>query len=224
MSLILNIDTSVEGASICLAEAGRPSWVAESQNARDSAGWLHPAIKQLMVEAGVGWSKLEAVAVASGPGSYTGLRVGMSAAKGIAYSLNIPIIPVSTLKMMALAAVQAGTLLCPMIDARRMEVFTAVYDTDLQEVMPATNMILSESSFQQELDQNIISFFGNGSKKFYPINSHPNSRFISIKATAANLASLSHREFSEGRFADTAYLEPAYGKDFYSPVTKQQSY
>lgn len=221
---ILNIDTSVSGASICIARDGIPVEKAALTDSRDSGAWLHGAIGSLVRQCGIGWQQLDAVAVASGPGSYTGLRVGMAAAKGLAYALGIPVIPVNTLKMMAFGARHLGTMLCPMIDARRMEVFTAVYDPDLTVIMAPTNLILAENSFEDVLQQGIVSFFGNGSEKFSPLNKHSNARFVQLSATAENMSVISYESHLAGSPANIAYLEPEYGKEFYSPVTKDISY
>src|SRR6186713_64350 len=145
MALILNIDTATEQGGICLAKEGKPLALATNKEPKDHAGWLHPAIEKLMRETGHRMKDLQAVAITAGPGSYTGLRVGMAAAKGFCYALDIPLITESTLKVMAFAAREQSSptgLLCPMIDARRMEVFTALYSTDLVEIMPATAMVI----------------------------------------------------------------------------------
>src|SRR5215208_5364975 len=136
MSFILNIDTALETASVSLANNGRmlQSLVSESQ--KDHASWLHPAIKILLEKQGIGMDQLVAVGVSNGPGSYTGLRVGLSTAKGFCYALNIPLITIGTLKLMAFSARdEAEDLICPMIDARRMEVYTAIYTGEMAELI-----------------------------------------------------------------------------------------
>src|ERR1044071_1620569 len=138
MALILNIDTAMGTASIRLAQEGKTLALAENIAQKEHASWLHPAIEQMMGTAGYSLRELKAVAVTAGPGSYTGLRVGMAAAKGFCYALNIPLITEDTLRVMAFAAKEQlgeGDYLCPMIDARRMEVFTAVNRNDLTTVM-----------------------------------------------------------------------------------------
>jgi tRNA threonylcarbamoyladenosine biosynthesis protein TsaB len=164
-------------------------------------------------------NQLDAIAISAGPGSYTGLRVGMATAKGLCYALKKPLIAINTLKMMANAALPASTnLLCPMIDARRMEVFTAVYDGELREVRPYSNLILQPESFSDLLENQTISFFGNGSAKFQAILRHSNAVFVKIEASALNMAGLSHSSFVRGNFTELAYSQPFYGKDFHSPV------
>src|ERR1051325_9884884 len=143
MALILNIDTAIETASICLSEDKNVLKFAINENQKDHAAWLSVAIKTLMKEAGIQLNQLNTIAVTIGPGSYTGLRVGLSAAKGLCYALNIPLITIGTLEMMAMAAKEEPVdLLCPMIDARRLEVFTAVYNKKMEEVRSPHSLIL----------------------------------------------------------------------------------
>src|SRR6266513_982784 len=131
MSLLLNIDTAIETASICLSKDGNVLHLSINENQKDHAAWLTVAIQEMMQNSGYQLNQLNAIAVTIGPGSYTGLRVGLSTAKGLCYVLKIPLLTIGTLEMMAFAAKQNPVdLLCPMIDARRMEVFTAVYDKD----------------------------------------------------------------------------------------------
>lgn len=167
-------------------------------------------------------TQLEAVAVSAGPGSYTGLRIGMAAAKGLCYALNCPLITINTLQMMAAAAAAEPTsLLCPMIDARRMEVFTGLYTRELEEVLPAQALVLDQDSFATELETTTITFFGNGSAKFQKLLQHPNAVFKNITADASHLAGFAHRAFLQQAFTDLAYSEPFYGKAFYSPPPKR---
>ena len=222
MSVILNIDTAVQSASVCLADDDKVLSTAVSPTEKESASWLHVAVQNILQENGVRPSQLGAIAVSAGPGSYTGLRVGMAAAKGLCYALQLPLITVNTLQMMAAAVTEPTTnLLCPMIDARRMEVFTALYNQSLQEVSPSINLILDESSFAEWLQQNTISFFGNGSIKAATVIQHTNASFISVTAGAANMVLLSAKKFFLREFADLAYSEPYYGKDFHSPISKK---
>jgi tRNA threonylcarbamoyladenosine biosynthesis protein TsaB len=217
VSFILNIDTAVQSASVCIAENDKVLAMKLNPSQKDQAAWIHLAIKDLVSEQKLKLQQINAVAISAGPGSYTGLRVGMSTAKGLCYALSIPLITINTLRMMAVAASSASaTLLCPMIDARRMEVFTAVFDHNFQEVMPSTNLILDEASFSQFLDKSTVCFFGNGSNKFHSITKHPNAIFENIEATAQHMAGLAHQSFSLREFADLAYSEPFYGKDFHS--------
>lgn len=147
MGLILNIDTSTEQAGICLAKDEHVLGILRNDEQKDHASWLHPAIRKLLENAAYALGELDAIAVTAGPGSYTGLRVAMAAAKGLCYALKVPLILENTLDVMALAGSQQpqlpeACLICPMIDARRMEVFTALYTKDLQVIMPGTAMVL----------------------------------------------------------------------------------
>ena len=219
MSIILNIDTAIETSSVCLAKNEKSLGIKINPSQKDSASWLHVAINELMQEQKISMNKLGAVAVSAGPGSYTGLRVGMASAKGLCYALQKPLIAVNTLQMMAWAAQkEAVDFLCPMIDARRMEVFTAVFDKQLNLILPAGNIILNESSFQNILQQHSIIFFGNGSNKLEQLIHQPNAVFKKIEATAQSMIHLSWKKYEQQDFAGLAYTEPFYGKNFYSPA------
>lgn len=231
MGLILNIDTATENAGICVARDGVAIADRVNREQKDHAGWIQPAIARLMLDAGCTLQQLDAVAVTEGPGSYTGLRVGMATAKGLCYALQIPLITESTLKVMAYATREAmglstgephllPTLICPMIDARRMEVFTAVYTLDLEVVVPGGAHILDNNSFNKELENNRLIFCGNGIVKWKPLCSkHLRAVFYEGDGyTATHLALLSEQKFQQKIWADLAYAEPAYLKEFYSHV------
>ena len=221
MPLILNIDTALETASICLAKDGKEINSAFNKEQKDHAAWLQSAISELMKVSGIDLSELNAIAVSIGPGSYTGLRVGLSSAKGLCYALNIPLITLSTLEIMAYAAKNEETdLLCPMIDARRMEVFAAVYNRSLKELVKPHSLILESNSFSDLLISNKILFFGNGSKKFSSLLFHDNAIFKQISYDATSMSNLSFNYFLCQKFANLAYIEPAYIKDFFSKTRK----
>lgn len=223
MSLILHIDTAVDAASICLSEGERIIGEATNPNSRESASWLQPAIKGLMDEAGYNLQQLQAVSVSAGPGSYTGLRVGMASAKGLCFACNIPLITVGTLEVMTAAALDTtkdDAFFCPLIDARRMEVFTGLYNRKMQCMLPPQNMILDENSFSEWLAQGPVFFFGNGSSKLQPLLQHPSARFINVNHSATNLAQLALQRFQKQEFADLAYAEPFYIKAFYTTQKK----
>jgi tRNA threonylcarbamoyladenosine biosynthesis protein TsaB len=221
VSYILNIDTAVVSASLCLAKDDQVLKLKVNPSQKDHASWLHVAIKDMMEEAGLSLKELDAIAVSSGPGSYTGLRVSMATAKGLCYALQKPLITVSTLKMMAVAAIDASTdLLCPMIDARRMEVFTAVYDHSLVEILSPVNIILEKESFKEQLHTSSILFFGNGSEKFKSLVTDSNARFKNLEANAGYMTGLSFSQFGKQEFANLAYAEPYYGKAFYTTFVK----
>ena len=221
---ILNIDTAVQTASICLAKNEESIAVKINSSQNDHAAWLQPAIVAMLQEHNVSIKSLTAIAVSAGPGSYTGLRVGMATAKGLCYALQIPLIMISTLKMMAVSALKENAnFFCPMIDARRMEVFTAVFDRSLNEIEAPRNQILNESSFQNLLDRGQVVFFGNGSNKFEKLLAHPNAFFKKIETTAVQMIGLASEKFNKNEFANLAYSEPFYGKEFYSPAFNKLS-
>jgi tRNA threonylcarbamoyladenosine biosynthesis protein TsaB len=223
MALILNIDTATETASVSLSKEGESLARLQNKDQKEHAAWLHPAIEKMMRETGFRMRDLQAVAVTAGPGSYTGLRVGMAAAKGFCYALNIPLLTENTLKVMAFAAREQTPvtgLLCPMIDARRMEVFTAVYQNDLVELMPTTAMIIDENSFSTWLAGGKVSFFGAGSYKCKPIITTPSAAFIDVNYHAGHLGILSFLRYLQQEFTGLAYSEPAYTKEFHTHTRK----
>jgi tRNA threonylcarbamoyladenosine biosynthesis protein TsaB len=219
MALILNIDTAVDIASLCLAKDEEVLSIERNESQKDHASWLHLAIKEIFEKNNLELRLVDAVAVTGGPGSYTGLRIGMATAKGICFALNKPLISLNTLLVMAKAAKNESTdLLCPMIDARRMEVFTAIYTKELEIVKDPAAITLNENSFAEYLSNNSICFFGNGSKKFKAIEKSSKAFFSDIKTDASSMISLSEKCFSEKKFADLAYAEPLYLKEFYTPT------
>lgn len=220
MSIILNIDTASEKAHVSFAKDGQVTAVLQSGSQKEHASFLQAAIQQLVSTTGIELPQIDAVAVTAGPGSYTGLRVGMASAKGLCYALQKPLIAINTLEMMAKSAVlflkktDNGVLLCPMMDARRMEVFTAMYKQDLQIVLNPCAMILDEFSFEKELAANEVLFFGNGSLKWENVCVHENARFRHIENDPAALSDLSNSYFLKRQFVDLAYSEPYYLKEF----------
>ncbi|MEJ7914166.1 MAG: tRNA (adenosine(37)-N6)-threonylcarbamoyltransferase complex dimerization subunit type 1 TsaB [Chitinophagaceae bacterium] len=218
MQYILNIDTAIETSSLCLSLEGKSVGFAQNQ---DSAAWIQEGIRALLETAGVSLQQLHAIAVSAGPGSYTGLRVGMASAKGLCYALNIPLITINSLHMMTVAAADTtADLYCPMIDARRMEVFTAMYTRELKEIVPVQALVLNENSFEEIITQHRIVFFGNGSAKFSSLIHHPNALFIEPAINAQHLVALSTACLAKRDFANLAYSEPYYGKQFYAPPQK----
>ena len=218
MCYILNIDTAINNASICLSKNGELINITINENQKDHSAWLQSAIKNQLRSAGVGIRELKAIAVSIGPGSYTGLRIGLSTAKGLCYALNIPLIAIGTLDMMAAAAEGRGIdLICPMIDARRMEVFTAVYKKDMEKIIAPCAMILDETSFADILNSHTVLFYGNGSNKFKTLTSHKNALFDTIQTNAVQLLKIAHKRFQAEDFNSLAYTDPLYIKNFYIP-------
>jgi tRNA threonylcarbamoyladenosine biosynthesis protein TsaB len=217
MAIILNIDTAVEMASVCLSNNTEVMKQAINENQKDHAAWLHTAIRDLVKDAGLRINDLNAVAISIGPGSYTGLRIGLAAAKGLCYALDISLIAINTLEMMAHAIKkESADFICPLIDARRMEVFTAVYNKALEEISKPFAMIVDKNSFADLLSSNTVIFCGNGSKKLQNILYHDNAIFSDSVATATDLVHISSKYFEEKKFANVAYTEPLYIKEFYS--------
>jgi tRNA threonylcarbamoyladenosine biosynthesis protein TsaB len=223
MSIIINIDTATEAAHVSIARDGVIVQQAFNTNQMDHAGFLQVAIKDILSKAGINFSQVDAIAVTIGPGSYTGLRVGLSSAKGLCYALNKPLIAIGTLDVLAKSALispekvkfKSKTLLCPMIDARRMEVFTAIFDQSLQTILSPCAVILEEISFKELLIKGSIAFFGNGSQKWQTIQLSNNAIFIDVTINPLAMSELSQNKYTNKDFADLAYTEPAYIKEFY---------
>jgi tRNA threonylcarbamoyladenosine biosynthesis protein TsaB len=223
MSLILNIDTALDKASVGISSGGRLLQLALNENRNDHAAWLHNAVKDILQQAGISLQELQAIAVSIGPGSYTGLRVGLSAAKGFCYALGIPLLAINTLEIMALAVEkEAEDLICPLIDARRMEVFTAVYSTKREVLLPPQAMIISPESFREFLQIRPVLFCGTGSQKLSALLSSPKAKFSPTGHTAEELGRLSAEKFKQADFTEPAYAEPLYIKEFYSSPGKSQ--
>ena len=222
MPLLLNIDSATEVASVCVALNGASLALIKNEQQKEHASFIHTGIAGILKKTGYKLKDIEAFAVTSGPGSYTGLRVGMATAKGFCYALSKPLIAINTLEVMTQGAIdtvgraEKGMLFCPMIDARRMEVFTAIYNGDIETIFSPRPVILEENFFNDYTINNKVLFFGSGSKKLLGIESNPNSVFAEIQANAAHLASLAEIAFRHGRFSDISYAEPTYFKDFHS--------
>jgi len=223
MSLILYIDTAVDVAHVGIARNGEIIASVTNSEQKDHGGFLQPAIRMLLKKASVAITEIDAVAISAGPGSYTGLRVGMASAKGLCYALNKPLIAIGTLEILTFAAVlesditisKTSMLFCPVIDARRMEVFTALYNEKLQTNISPCAMVLDENSFANALLKNVILFFGNGAKKWEAICRHENAMFKSGFNNALAMSKLAHKKFELNEFANLAYYEPLYLKEFF---------
>lgn len=221
MATILNIETSTSVCSVALTMDGNVIDRREDYQGRNHASLLSGYIEDMLGAAKKHELRLDAIAVSMGPGSYTGLRIGLSEAKGLAYALNIPLIGVDTLQAMTVAVMfsdffDENVLFAPMIDARRMEVYTAVHNFALENVMAPQPLILDEDSYREQLDRGPVIFFGDGSEKARPLlEKHPNANFITeIHPLAANMMALAERSFHRGEFLDLAYSVPNYLKDF----------
>ncbi|MEO6282836.1 MAG: tRNA (adenosine(37)-N6)-threonylcarbamoyltransferase complex dimerization subunit type 1 TsaB [Dyadobacter sp.] len=224
--LLLSIDTSIRGCSVALH--GDTGLLAsyDLYTDKSSSAMLTTLIKNVVKDAGYSLSDLDAIAIAKGPGSYTGLRVGVSTAKGLCYALEKPLIAINTLEAMALqlSPFYAGHLLCPMIDARRMEVYSAVFNDQNEFVQPTQAVIMDADSFQGLLKENKVVFFGDGAAKCKPLLfDHPSAVFPdqNIRPSARTIGSLAVRAFENSQFEDVATFEPYYLKDFMSPAPKK---
>ncbi|SHM31906.1 tRNA threonylcarbamoyladenosine biosynthesis protein TsaB [Chitinophaga jiangningensis] len=222
MALIINIDTATVRGSVSLARDGKVMQTLDSEEQRDHAATMVLFIQQLLKEQGISPAAVDAIAVSAGPGSYTGLRVGVATAKGLCYAWEKPLIAVSTLQMMAqgmlLQQQDAAALYCPMLDARRMEVFTAVYNSKLEEVLPPQAMILEEGSYKELLAQHKVIFFGDGSPKWRQLlPAAENAAFAEYEMNAGDMSLLSEAAYTSKSFADLAYFSPFYLKPFFFP-------
>ena len=235
MALILNLDTSKQICSVALAQDGELIAQKESHEEKSHASLLSVFIRDILTEKSIGVSDLDAVAVSKGPGSYTGLRIGVSTAKGLAYASGIPLISVDTLSALATGASNSNQLereptaldgpilLCPMIDARRMEVFTATFHPSGEVVEAISAKIIEEDSYQGLLEHYHIVFFGNGSGKCREIITHPNAIFLDgIETSAIYMIPLAEAAWQQKSFEDVAYFEPFYLKDFVATIPKNK--
>jgi tRNA threonylcarbamoyladenosine biosynthesis protein TsaB len=219
VAFILNIETSSTVCSVSLSKNDELISFKEINDGFTHAENLHIFIEEVLKAANISVKDLNAVAISKGPGSYTGLRIGVSAAKGLAFSLNIPLIALDTLQIMtnsALVKNETNVVYCPMIDARRMEIYTAVYDKDLKQLKETEALIVDEKSIQPFSKFDKIYFFGDGMQKCKEVLSTlKNAHFIdSILPSAKNMCDLSYKKYSEKKFEDVAYFEPFYLKDF----------
>ncbi|MCW3788437.1 tRNA (adenosine(37)-N6)-threonylcarbamoyltransferase complex dimerization subunit type 1 TsaB [Plebeiibacterium sediminum] len=229
MALILSIETSTKVCSVCLSENDNIIIKKELFEANSHATHLTVFIQDLFNDIkDYQISDIDAVAVSSGPGSYTGLRIGVSVAKGICYALNKPLIAITSLEALAYAAIdnenlKEDTLICPMIDARRMEVYTTLYNAKLEKVKEISAEIIDENSFAEALQQHPIIFLGDGAAKCQDVIKGENAIFIENKAPlAANMVKTAYQKFQDKQFEDVAYFEPFYLKDFVATTPKNK--
>ena len=234
MPLILSLDTSTQICSVALASEGKLLGTRESTDDKSHSRLLSVFIQELLSENSLEASGLDAIAVSMGPGSYTGLRIGVSTAKGIAYGIDIHLIGISTLDALVSGALQnkeiksilakeSTTMLCPMIDARRMEVYTAVYSSSGKMTEDVSASIIDENSYIKSLEKGKIVFFGNGAGKCMEKITHPNAVFIdSIETSAVYMVPLAEKSWKQKKFENVAYFEPFYLKDFIATIPKNK--
>ena len=222
MAWILCIETATKSCSVALAKYGHLVAVKEEVSEKYShSEKLTVFIEQLLQQEGLKVSDLDAIAVSSGPGSYTGLRIGVSTAKGLCYASDVPLIALSTLDTMAQAMKDKypEAQLCPMLDARRMEVYCALYSKS--QASPVVAKIIDQDSFAEELAKGSLLFFGDGADKCKDVLTHTNAHFeLGVYPSATNMIPLAHEKFQNQVFEDVAYFEPFYLKDFLPGVKK----
>lgn len=234
MALILNIETSTAVCSVGLSRDGEIVALKENKEGLNHSSLLSVYIDEILKENSLAASDLDAVGISMGPGSYTGLRIGVSTAKGVCYGANVPLIAVSTLQAVAQPAHELATKdglienpdtawFCPMTDARRMEVFCAFYDKNNTIQKDIAAEIIDEQSFLDILDEREVVFFGDGAEKCKQAITHKNARFINdVLPTAKNMAKIAEDHFAKKEFADVAYFEPFYLKDFVATTPKKK--
>lgn len=228
MSCILHIETSTTACSVALSEDSQVVFKKEELNGPSHAVLLGVFVDEALSFADSHAMPLDAVAVSCGPGSYTGLRIGVSMAKGVCYGRNLKLIGLPTLKVQCVPVLlyhdelPDDALLCPMIDARRMEVYAALYDRALKPVRDIAADIVDEHSYREFLDQQPVYFFGDGATKCKEKLTHPNAHFIDgIRPLASMMMPLAEKAIAEGKFEDVAYFEPFYLKEFVAGKTKK---
>ena len=218
MPVILSLETSTDVCSVALHDGKSLLGQAEIHEPQAHAARLATLINDVSRSANIGLKQINAVAVTAGPGSYTGLRIGTSTAKGLCYALDIPLIAVGSLELLAFEGNNSNSshaFLCPMIDARRMEVYCLVADYTLQIVQPVSAMVIDQSSFMELLDRHRVLFFGNGSNKCREVISHSNAVFVDdIYPRASVLGLMAGEKFGRKEFEDLVNFKPFYLKEF----------
>ncbi|MBO0930629.1 tRNA (adenosine(37)-N6)-threonylcarbamoyltransferase complex dimerization subunit type 1 TsaB [Fibrella aquatilis] len=225
--MILSLDTSTTVCSVALhTPDGALLGCYELYTERTASSRLTMLVQDVVTHAGYTLADLSAIAVAKGPGSYTGLRIGVSTAKGLCYALDKPLIGINTLAAMTeqiRAFYPANTLLCPMIDARRMEVYCAVYEQDGSEKQSTQALVLDDTSFAGLLADHPVVFFGDGATKAQPVLTHPNALFpdMPVRPSARTVGALALRAYAAGEFEDLVAFEPYYLKEFMTTKPRQ---
>lgn len=226
MAYLLHIESTSTVCSVAISKDDELVAIKEINNGYTHAENLHVFIEQLLFETSLHAKDLNAVSVSSGPGSYTGLRIGFSAAKGLAYALQIPLITIETLKALSSEVINTNdqnAIYCPLLDARRMEVYCAIYDNQLKEILPVQALVLNEETIQIFNQSKNIYFFGDGMPKAKDLlQTLPNVHFIDdITASATSIISLAFQKYTTRDFADVAYVEPNYLKEFFFTTAKK---
>ncbi|GAB3520291.1 tRNA threonylcarbamoyladenosine biosynthesis protein TsaB [Emticicia fontis] len=235
MAIILSIETSTKGCSTAIHQDTQLLALSELFHEKSSSGMLTTLIQHVVKVSGLDFQQIDAIAVAKGPGSYTGLRIGVSTAKGLCFTLDKPLLAVNTLQALAWqvhsiaqsAYINQAPLLCPMLDARRMEVYCALYRTDnLEQASPTEAKIIDENSFAEILENQKIIFFGDGAAKCREVlGRYPNAIFLSqtINPSAKGIGVLAYEAFQNNQFENVADFEPYYLKEFMTTTPKKQN-
>jgi tRNA threonylcarbamoyladenosine biosynthesis protein TsaB len=223
LALILNIETATKNCSVSISKEGKTIALKELNDGNYShAEKLHELIRQVVLEAKIELSDLKAIAVSKGPGSYTGLRIGVSAAKGLCFALDIPLISVNTLQSLAFSiSIEKGYKI-PLLDARRMEVYSQVFSDHTEKIRDVFAEIITPDSFSDYLNDQKVYFLGDGAQKCKEIITHENANFIDNKfPSAEEMSAISYEKFKKNEFEDVAYFEPFYLKEFIGGISKK---
>lgn len=226
MPCIIHLETSTKVCSVALSKAGSVLFKKENYNGSSHAEWLGVYVYEAFGYAKENNLKIDAVAVSSGPGSYTGLRIGLSEAKGFCYGLDVPLIAIPSLEILANQVILSGEnadFFCPMIDARRMEVYTAIFDKDMNQIKSTGAEIIDENSFSDLLSEGKVCFFGDGASKCRTIIKSPNALFLDdVHPLASGMVFLAEKRYKQNKFENLAYFEPFYLKEFNATVPKNK--
>jgi len=223
--VILNIETGGDNCSVALSK-GKDIIAIKENCDREHSKYLSVFIDEIVKANLLSYNDIDAVAISKGPGSYTGLRIGVATAKGICYALNKPLIAIDSLLSLANICKQSQNIepeamFLPLIDARRLEVYTALFNASLSQLTNTEAIILSENSFQEILEMHKVYFFGSGSEKCKELIKHPNAIFTQVKSSARGLVAPAHEAYNKSQFEDIAYFEPLYLKDFVATKSKK---
>jgi tRNA threonylcarbamoyladenosine biosynthesis protein TsaB len=231
--ILLLIETSTDVCSVAISSGEEILASRVLKEPRSHARVVAPMVSDLLSERGIDMAEVDGVVVSKGPGSYTGLRVGVSLAKGLCYGASKPLIAVCSLELLAnlaLKQIEGSTLtnldekifIVPMIDARRMEVYTAVYDADCNRLEPVQALVVDEGSFKSYLERGVVYICGDGSSKVKTIVNHPNARYLVVESLATGMLKRALQKYKEAKFEDLAYFEPFYLKDFIAGIPKKK--
>uniref|UniRef100_UPI00404893E7 tRNA (adenosine(37)-N6)-threonylcarbamoyltransferase complex dimerization subunit type 1 TsaB n=1 Tax=Polaribacter sp. TaxID=1920175 RepID=UPI00404893E7 len=224
MAYILNIETATKNCSVALAFEGKLIAIKEINSGSYShAELLHPFVKEVLEMAKISINQIQAIAVSKGPGSYTGLRIGVSAAKGFCFAQNIPLISIETLRSLSHSLAINDGVIAPLLDARRMEVYSAVFSSDYEQIRAIEAQIIDKNSFVEYLKQGKVYFLGDGAEKCKDLLTHSNAVFIEDQfPSAKEMCALSYVKYKKNDIEDVAYFEPFYLKDFVAVPQKKK--